>query len=229
MAAAFALGAASLIVVLVVFNEDEESEPVLAGFLERPRVVPSPQPTVGSDAVARAVIDQNSSENLHFDQPAGELWWDAPSAKNIRWRLVPAVGVDPDRAPVDPDKLAAPTDPDQAAAATPGEADAAVDPELLPGAFVAPQTVFSLSDGRCDAAPELRSRYGIPEMIAVEDARWFWPVRAVARDQSWFNTGFSHAGWQIFQADDPDQAFLVYGPNPNFAVEYRTFLCPGPA
>ena len=226
-ASALALGAASIGVVMFFVSGEHEEEVGLYGFLERPRAVPSPQPTVGLDPVATAVVEGSASKIPHFDQPGGELWWDAPP-KGAHWRLVASMGADPDRVvdpDVDPDRA---VDPDKPMTEAEKEADG-LDPELLPGAFVAPQAVFSLSDGRCDGAPALRQRYGIPQIIAVEDARWFFPVRAVLRDQSWFNTGFGHDGWQLFQADDPDTAYLVYGPDPNFAIEYRTYLCPAPA
>jgi len=89
------------------------------------------------------------------------------------------------------------------------------------------QRVFSLNDPRCDPAPQLGQAYGLPALILVEDARWFWRVRAVpGAETSWRDTGFHHDDWQLWQGLDPDVAYLVFAPDRAFAFEYRTYSCP---
>ena len=84
--------------------------------------------------------------------------------------------------------------------------------------------VYTEASAHC-GNPGLRQRFGVPAYLNVRDEIGFWSTYAVPREDGWRWTGYYHGEWQIWQGDDPEVVYLVYGPEPRIAFEYMSYGC----
>ncbi len=85
--------------------------------------------------------------------------------------------------------------------------------------------VRSNSKQHCTAPEELREEFGIPDLILVDDERWYWAIAAVPPPSGLHWTGYHHDGWEIWQGEDPKTVYLLHDDLDDVAFEYENFGC----